>query len=94
MADCIQNNNDLAACDTFTKLNLVAPTADANISGVVITAATAIITATGTAAAGGYTYVITPALPAAGATTIPMPVTGTCLAANACLCRAFFHFCR
>jgi type IV pilus assembly protein PilA len=84
MADCIQNEGALASCASFDDLNLVAPTADANIASVVITTATGVITATGTAAAGGYTYVITPALPAAGATTIPMVVTGTCLAAKAC----------
>lgn len=84
MADCIQNESALGSCDTFAKLNLVAPTADANIASVAITASTGVITATGTAAAGGYTYIITPALPAAGATTIPMVVSGTCVAAKAC----------
>jgi type IV pilus assembly protein PilA len=84
MADCIQNNNDLALCDTFAELGLTAPTADTNLTSVAITATTAVVTATGTAAAGGYTYVLSPALPGAGATTIPMPVSGTCVAANAC----------
>jgi type IV pilus assembly protein PilA len=84
MAECIQNNNDLTLCDTFAELNLTAPTADTNLASVAITATTAVITATGTAAAGAYTYIITPALPAAGATSIPMPVSGTCVAANAC----------
>jgi type IV pilus assembly protein PilA len=84
MAECIQNNNDLTLCDTWAELSLTQPTADTNIASVAITATTAVITATGTAAAGGYTYVITPALPGAGALSIPMPVTGTCVAANAC----------
>lgn len=83
MADCIQNEGALANCDEYADLNLTAPTGDA-ITSVAIAATTAVITATGTAAAGGYTYIITPALPAAGATTIPMVVTGTCLAAKAC----------
>lgn len=84
MADCIQNEGSVGACDTFAKLNLTAPTADGNVSGVTIAATTALITGTGTTASGGYTYIITPAAPAAGATTIPMVVTGTCLAAKAC----------
>jgi type IV pilus assembly protein PilA len=85
MADCIQNNNAIASvCDTATLLGVNLPAADLNIASVAITATTGVITATGTAAAGGYTYVITPAVPAAGDTTIPMVVTGTCLAAKAC----------
>ena len=83
MADCIQTEGALASCDTYGELNLVAPTGDA-ITSVAIAASTAVITATGTAAAGGYTYIITPAIPGAGVTTIPMVVTGTCLAAKAC----------
>ena len=85
MADCIQNNSSLAACDTAAKLNITLPTAaDANLSSLTITAATGIITGTGTTAAGGYTYIITPAVPADGATTIPMVVSGTCVDANVC----------
>ena len=84
LAECIQTNSDLALCDTAAKLGIALPVADANIAGVAITAATAVITGTGTAAAGGYTYIVTPAVPAAGATTVPMPVTGTCVAAGAC----------
>lgn len=86
MAECIQTNNDIAQCDTYTKLNISAPATNTNISGVVITAATGVITATGTAAAGGYTYILTPpATPlTAGASTMVFGVSGTCVAANAC----------
>ena len=84
LAECIQTNSDLGLCDTAAKLGITLPAADTNISGVAITAATAVITGTGTLAAGGYTYIITPAVPAAGATTVPMPVSGTCVAAGAC----------
>jgi type IV pilus assembly protein PilA len=84
MAECIQSNNVITAtCDTFALLNLTAPTADTNIASVAI-ATGGVITGTGTAGAGGYTYVLTPGVPAAGATTIPMVVSGTCLAAKAC----------
>jgi type IV pilus assembly protein PilA len=86
MADCIQNNSVISGtCDTAEKLNITLPTAaDANLQSLTITAVTGAITGTGTAAAGGYTYIITPDLPVEGATTIPMAVTGTCVAANVC----------
>lgn len=84
MADCIQNNSSLATCDTAAKLNVTLPAADANIASVAIAATTGVITGTGTTAAGGYTYVITPSVPADGATTIPMVISGTCLDANVC----------
>lgn len=85
MADCIQNNNAIAAvCDTAALLNVNMPAADTNLASVTITAVTGVITATGTTAAGGYTYILTPAVPAAGDTVISMPITGTCVAANVC----------
>ena len=84
VAECIQTHGDLTSCDTVAELGVTLPAADANIASVTLADATAIITGTGTAAAGGYTYIITPAVPAAGATTIPLPVTGTCVAAKAC----------
>ena len=84
VAECIQANSDLTLCDTVGELGVTLPAADANIASVTIAETTALITGTGTAAAGGYTYIITPAVPAAGATTVPMPVSGTCLAAKAC----------
>jgi type IV pilus assembly protein PilA len=85
MAECLQVNSDLTLCDTAAELgNIVLPVADSNIASVTLTAATGVITGTGTAAAGGYTYIITPAVPVAGATTVPMVVTGTCVAAKAC----------
>ena len=84
VAECIQTNSDLTLCDTVGEIGITLPSADANIASVTLAATTALITGTGTAAAGGYTYIITPAVPAAGATTVPMPVTGTCIAAKAC----------
>jgi type IV pilus assembly protein PilA len=87
LAECIQTNGSLASCDTATKLNVTlvaAADANPNVASVVIDATTAIITATGTAAAGGYTYILTPTAPASGATTISIAVSGSCVAANAC----------
>ena len=82
---CIQNANAIAGtCDTFALIGANAPAVDANLASVAITAATGVITATGTTAAGAYTYILTPALPAVGDTTIVYTVTGTCVAAGAC----------
>ncbi|MFC0117981.1 prepilin-type N-terminal cleavage/methylation domain-containing protein [Pseudoalteromonas xiamenensis] len=61
MAECMQtNNNVITNCDTFAKLNIAAPAATANLASVAIAGTTGVITATGTAAAGGFDYVLTP----------------------------------
>ena len=78
MADCIQTQGALASCDDITKLGIALPTGTADLSSVSVTATTAVIVATGTTAAGGYTYTLTPVLPAAGATTINFTIGGTC----------------
>ncbi|MGH8585429.1 MAG: pilin, partial [Gammaproteobacteria bacterium] len=86
MAECIQSNNAIdGVCDTYARIGAVAPAPGTNVSGVAIAATTGVITATGTAAAGGYTYILTPpAVPlAAGTTTMIWTVAGTCVAANA-----------
>ena len=85
MSECVQTNGAIAGvCDTYALLGLVAPAADPNIASVTITAVTGVITGTGTAAAGGFTYINTPLVPGAGDTTMPWTVTGTCVAAKAC----------
>ncbi|ATD04343.1 prepilin-type N-terminal cleavage/methylation domain-containing protein [Pseudoalteromonas tetraodonis GFC] len=81
MAQCLQeNNNIIAACNTFTELGIAAPAANDNLASVAI-AATGVITATGTASAGGYTYTLTPPVIAAGdppPSTFVFAVGGTC----------------
>jgi type IV pilus assembly protein PilA len=85
MSECIQSNNSLAACDTEAELGVTLPAAaTTNVASIAIAANTGVITATGTAAAGAYTYILTPAVPAAGAATMTWTVAGTCVAANAC----------
>jgi type IV pilus assembly protein PilA len=85
MAECLQTNNgSLAACDTDAELGITMPAATTDLVSVAVTATTAVITATGTAAAGGYTYILTPPTTlAAGATTIDFAISGTC-PANVC----------
>ena len=78
MALCLQENGALASCDTAAKLGITLPTATTDLASIAITATTAVITATATTAAGGYTYVTTPSAPAAGDSTINFAVGGTC----------------
>ena len=80
MAECLQTNNGtLASCDTAAELGVTMPTANTDLASVAVTADTAVITATGTAAAGAYTYTLTPpASLAAGVTTIDFTIGGTC----------------
>ena len=78
-AECLQANSGLiASCDTYAKLGIVAPAATDNVVSVGITALTGVITATGTAAAGGYTYILTPPDDAATASTYIFAKTGSC----------------
>ena len=82
---CYQTNNDITTCDTYAKIGATAPVADSNVASVAITGTTGVIIGTGTAAAGAYTIILTPpATLAAGASTVPWVITGTCVAANAC----------
>ncbi|NKC19594.1 pilin [Pseudoalteromonas galatheae] len=61
MTECLQtNNNVIAACDSYAELGIAAPAATNNLASVAITETTGVITATGTAVAGGYTYILTP----------------------------------
>ena len=60
----------VATCDTAAKIGIGAlPAANDNLASITITAATGVITATGTTAAGGYTSILTPT--AAGAFSQP-----------------------
>jgi len=81
LAQCLQeNNNTVAACNTYDLLGIAAPAANDNLASVVI-GANGAITATATAAAGGYTYILTPPVIAADApppSTYVFTVSGTC----------------
>ena len=82
MAQCLQeNNNIIASCDSYADLGIAAPVANDNLASVAIAETTGIITATGTASAGGFTYTLTPPTVAAGAapsSTFVFTVGGTC----------------
>ena len=73
---------DLTACDSYAEVALQAPAATANTASVTLSATTALIVGTGTSAAGGYTYILTPSYNAAGQ--LLYTPSGTCTAAGAC----------
>jgi len=74
---CFQIKGALSECDTYAKIDQAQAAAEAGqyVASVVITAATAVITATGTADVSGRTYVLTPT-DAGGRLT--WATTGTC----------------
>ncbi|MEC8849552.1 MAG: prepilin-type N-terminal cleavage/methylation domain-containing protein [Pseudomonadota bacterium] len=80
VTECLNDTGGLDACDAGTAPVPAAPaTMPANVSS--ITVVDGVITVTATAAAGGYTSVITPVVDGA---TVRWTQTGTCLAANFC----------
>ena len=80
---CYQDQDPtLAACDAGSSgIPAAAAATDALAAGM--TVVNGVITMTGTAAAGGYTSVLTPVVNAQG-TAIVWTQSGTCLAANYC----------
>ena len=86
MSVCIQSEGGVIKdkCDTFALLGQTAPAADNNTASVTVTPVTGAITATGTGAAGAYTYIVTPTAPGEGDSTIIWTVSGTCVAKGFC----------
>jgi prepilin-type N-terminal cleavage/methylation domain-containing protein len=83
VALCYQDTDPtLVACNAGTN-GIPAAAAATNNLAAGMTVAAGVITMTATAAAGGYTSVLTPALNAAGSAII-WTQSGTCLAANYC----------
>ena len=78
----LQAGNNLSACDAYDELTLNAPAATNNTASVDITGNTGILTGTGTAAAGGYTYTLTPSFN--DQNQLQYAVGGTCVKAKAC----------
>lgn len=85
MTECLQtNNNVITSCDEFGDLGIAAPAATDNLASLTIAEDTGVITATGTAVAGSYTYILTPPTIAAGAaapSTYVFAKSGTCTTA-------------
>ncbi|PKH03976.1 pilus assembly protein TapA [Psychromonas sp. MB-3u-54] len=78
---CAQTEGSVAACDTVLKVGMPAFVAYGVVASLGITAATAVITATGTAAVGSYTYTLTPTYANGRVTWV---AGGTCAAAGVC----------
>lgn len=81
---CLQENaGNATSCDTAAELGINLPTPKYATGAITLTAGSAAINATGNAAAGGFSYIITPNL-AAGNTVVGWSQTGTCEAAKVC----------
>jgi len=80
VAQCIQENNGATGCSAGALgIPAIPATMPSNISA--ITVKDGVITVTATAAAGGFTWLVSPVVDG-GVTRFPQ--TGTCLAANYC----------
>ena len=78
-----ENNGDAASCDTAGELGITIKNSKEAATALAITADTAAVTATASAAAGGYTYIRTPTY-TAGDTTITWTQSGSCKDAGVC----------
>ena len=78
----LQQAGALPQCDSYNKLGLSAPAKTANTTDVTITSSSGLITGTGTAAAGGYTYILTPSSDASDQ--LSYSIGGTCVSASFC----------
>ena len=79
-----ENNGDVTACDTAGKVGISTVVASKEASaGPTITAATAVVTATGNTNVGGYTYIRTPSL-STNASVIVWTQSGSCLTPKYC----------
>ena len=79
-----ENSGDAASCDTAGEVGITTITNSKEAAtAIAIEEDTAAVTATANAAAGAYTYVNTPSLPA-GATQVTWTQSGSCEAAKVC----------
>ncbi|MFT6919990.1 MAG: type IV pilus assembly protein PilA [Cognaticolwellia sp.] len=77
MAVCLNIESEISKCNTFALIGITAPVANDNLASIEISN-DAVITATGTTAAGGYTNVLTPSVTGA------FTQDGDCLAVKYC----------
>ena len=78
----LQAGDGISACDTFGELAVPAPGTSDNTQSVGLSATSGIITGTGAAAAGGYTFTLSPSINSAGLLTYA--VGGSCITAGFC----------
>ncbi len=79
MTACIQQHlGSLSSCDSVEKLSIMMPAPNEDLRSINIADKTAVIFATATAPAGGYTYILTPSVTRSGDKTVVFKVSGTC----------------
>jgi prepilin-type N-terminal cleavage/methylation domain-containing protein len=78
----LQVGDDLIACDTFAELAIPSPNSSNNMQSITLASTNGKITGTGTTAAGGYTFTLTPSINDAGLLTYA--IGGSCVAVGFC----------
>ncbi|MGY8905850.1 MAG: pilin [Pseudomonadales bacterium] len=78
----LQAGDNVSACDTFGELAMPAPLATDNTQSIGVSATSGIITGTAAAAAGGYTFTLSPSINSKGLLTYT--VGGSCISAGFC----------
>ena len=78
----LQAGEDVSACDTFAELAVPAPKSSGNTQSIKLSAVNGKITGTGTTAAGGYTFTLTPSINGDGLLTYALG--GSCITARFC----------
>ena len=79
---CLLQSGDISACDTFGELAVPAPSTSDNTQSVGLSSTSGIITGTGAAAAGGYTFTLSPSINSDGLLTYALG--GSCITAGFC----------
>jgi len=78
----LQAGDDISACDTFVELAVPAPSTSDNTQSVGLSATSGMITGTGAAGAGGYTFTLSPSINSDGLLTYALG--GSCITAGFC----------
>jgi type IV pilus assembly protein PilA len=78
----LQAGEDISSCDTFAKLAMPSASSSNNTQSIELSSTSGMITGTGTTAAGGYTFTLTPSINGDGLLTYT--VGGSCMVAGFC----------
>lgn len=78
----LQVGDSVSACDTFGELAMPEPLTSDNTQSIGVSATSGIITGTATAAAGNYTFTLSPSINSKGLLTYT--VGGSCVSAGFC----------
>jgi type IV pilus assembly protein PilA len=78
----LQAGEDISSCDTFAELAMPSASSSNNTQSIELSSTSGMITGTGTTAAGGYTFTLTPSINGDGLLTYT--VGGSCMVAGFC----------